>query len=147
MARVSGVHLDKILMSNFAKQQATYLAQLQRRLRDGAITQEYYDSNLWLVQQGLDSAEWAYVSNFVSEAAKNATVNLPETVSTAGGYVAAGAGAVANAAGNVAGSALNQAGKGLFANIGIAGGGLALVALAIWLFGWGPLSGFKFKSK
>jgi hypothetical protein len=134
-------------MSNFAKQQATYLAQLQRRLRDGSITQEKYDSELWLVQQDLDSAEWAFVSEFLSEAAKNATVNLPGTISTAGGYVAAGAGAVANAAGTVAGKALSGAGKGIFSNIGLAGGGLALLAAAIWLFGWGPLSTFKLKLK
>lgn len=134
-------------MTNFAKQQATYLAQLQRRLREGSITQDYYDQNLWLVEQDLDSAEWAYVTTFLAEAAKNATVNLPETVSTAGGYVAAGAGGIANAAGTIAGKALSGAGAGLFSNIGSAGVGLALLAAAIWLFGWGPFSQFKFKGK
>jgi hypothetical protein len=134
-------------MSNFAKQKATYLAQLQRRLRDGSITNQKYESELWLTEQDLDSAEWEYVTTFLAEAARNATVKLPGTVNTAGRYVAAGAGAVANAAGSVAGKALSGAGKGLFSNIGFAGSGLAILAAAIWLFGWGPLSSFKFKGK
>lgn len=132
-------------MTNLAKQQATYLAQLQKRLRDGTITQEKYDSEMWLVKQDLDSEEWAFVTTFLAEAAKNATVNLPGTISTAGTYVAAGAGAVANAAGNVAGKALQGAGKGIFGSIGLAGSGLVIVAALVWLFGWGTLSNYKIK--
>lgn len=132
---------------NFLKQQASYLAQLKKRLSEKKITEKYYSDQLWLTNQDLDSAETAYVNTLALELAKSATVNLPETLGNAGGYVAKGAGAIANAAGNVAGSALQGVGKGIFGSVGLAGSGIAFIAIAIWLFGFGPLSQFKIGKK
>lgn len=158
MAGISGVSLDKVLTmwtaqtdseasANIVALQRAYLTKLNRRLQDGSISRKYYDDQLWLIEQDLEPAQWEGVKELVVEVAKNATVNLPGTLATAGDYVAAGAGAVANSAGKIAGTALKGAGSGLFGNIGLAGGGLALLVASIWLFGWGPLSTFKFKGK
>jgi hypothetical protein len=130
---------------NFIKLQFKYGVRLHQKLEAGEISQAYYDRNIWLTTETLDSPYPAFWNEFKtaieSENVAWLAQQIGEDVQALAAWVGTTAGGiVGNVVSGVAGgftSALNLQALALIIGAGV---------VAWWAFTRGPLSAFKVKS-
>ena len=100
---------------------------------------------MWLAYQKLENPDVVYWETLLSEVAQNATVNLPETVATAGGYVKNGVKSVATGAGELISGAASGLGSGFFSKLTAKGSLVFFTALIGYLIFKGFITPKTFK--
>lgn len=126
--------------SNYTRQQVTLAATLQRRLKDGTMSQDVYDQQITSLRNSLDDPSDAAWTDF------NAAVQS-EIVAT-GTFIADIPGKVAGGIGSTIGDTFKSFFSGIFGSLGIVGW-IVLIgffAIIVWAFVKGPLSSAKVKT-
>jgi hypothetical protein len=123
---------------DFIKKQFIYGSKLRSKLASGQITQKYYDDNIWLASQSLDSPSAAFRQEFINAVESQDLEWLANTIGVS-------VSEVARFVGQTAGSVVGGVAAGVSSGLGFPGwiAVLGIGAIAFWAFTKGPLSTLK----
>lgn len=120
---------------DFLKAEFIYASKLKAKLENGDITQEYYDSNIWLASQQLQSPYAGFVNEFITAVNEEDLVwlgnQLGEDVKQLGQEVGS---AVGKVVGSVVSGVSSGLASGVASSLGVSGWITVLLGLVVIYF-------------